>query len=457
MLPSRGAPIVFSGAKSRIPAVHSFVFAGTGRRFGTLRQGGPSPWSSRRRRLVVGASGPSATRQLSLWGWSPSLPGWPSSVPGWAWITGSDKSKAAPEAELIPPVQTVAVETTANPLEAIPSTEIDTSLLSEALTAEDILSLPVEPGYLGALGLDYGWGPTSVMQWTMEHVHVYTGLGWSATIVATAVLLRFIMLYPQYRSLKFGVAMQRMKADPRAEAALKLGREGAADRNLEKQMQSRMLYKMLRKEYGFSSWGMMWSIGQVPFGYGLFRLLNGMAGIPVPSFESAGWLWFPDLAAKDPYFVLPVVGTTLMILSVTLTAKYNPAANSKFMKPMAFAIGAVGLVITSFLSSAVNLMTSTLAICTVATTLLFNTPPSAASSSSPSTNPLPQPQPPLPNSMGDAKKGISEQISNMTGSQSISPEIQAARRRRDLLLKAEASRKQARRADFDRKYNRAAR
>lgn len=369
----------------------------------------------------------------------------------------------------------MAVETTANPLEAIPSTEIDTSLLSEALTAEDILSLPVEPGYLGALGLDYGWGPTSVMQWTMEHVHVYTGLGWSATIVATAVLLRFIMLYPQYRSLKFGVAMQRMKADPRAEAALKLGREGAADRNLEKQMQSRMLYKMLRKEYGFSSWGMMWSIGQVPFGYGLFRLLNGMAGIPVPSFESAGWLWFPDLAAKDPYFVLPVVGTTLMILSVTLTAKYNPAANSKFMKPMAFAIGAVGLVITSFLSSAVNLMTSTLAICTVATTLLFNTPSirrllklpihqPAPPTPTPTTTPklvYEAPRPPLSQriaqSMGDAKKGISEQISNMTGSQSISPEIQAARRRRDLLLKAEASRKQARRADFDRKYNRAAR
>ncbi|PHH77513.1 hypothetical protein CDD80_535 [Ophiocordyceps camponoti-rufipedis] len=317
MLPSRGATLVFSGATSRIPA-RSFVFPGAGRGFGTLRQAGPSPWPSRRRRLVVGSSAPSATRQLSLWGWSPSLPGWPSSVPGWAWATGSPKSKPAPEAELIPPIQPVAVEPTTTPLQAIPSTEIDTTLLSEALTAEDILNLPIEPGYLRALGLDYGWGPTSVMQWTIEHVHVYTGLGWAATIVTTAFLLRVMMLYPQYRSLKFGVSMQRMKEDPRAEAALKLGQEAAADRNMEKQMQSRLVYKTLQKEYGFSGWGMMWSIGQIPFGYGLFRIINGMAGIPVPSFESAGWLWFPDLAAKDPYFILPVVGTSLMILSVTV-------------------------------------------------------------------------------------------------------------------------------------------
>lgn len=179
-----------------------------------------------------------------------------------------------------------------------------------------------EIGYLHAIGLDYGWGFTSIMQWTLEHVHVWSGLGWGASIMATAVLLRAVMFYPQIQSLKFNAVMQRMRKDPRSNEAMKLVQQGFQESDMEMRQRGQVLNKLLRTEYGVSNWGIMWSLAQIPFTFGLFRIVSGMTHIPVPSLESAGFLWFADLAATDPYFILPATGTALMMgaLLVSLLA-----------------------------------------------------------------------------------------------------------------------------------------
>lgn len=43
-----------------------------------------------------------------------------------------------------------------------------------------------------------------------------------------------------------------------------------------------------------------------------------MAYLPVPSFQTGGLLWFPDLTAADPFYLLPlaVTGTMFFILEV---------------------------------------------------------------------------------------------------------------------------------------------
>ena len=46
---------------------------------------------------------------------------------------------------------------------------------------------------------------------------------------------------------------------------------------------------------------------QLPIGFGIFRLLRGMANLPVPGLEDAGFLWLKDLTISDPYYILPAV------------------------------------------------------------------------------------------------------------------------------------------------------
>lgn len=258
--------------------------------------------------------GVAASRHLSLWGWGGSKK------------TPEPEAAAAAEAAAAPSTP-AADATSASPSvvspEAPPVTpfaepvsDFDASAISDIISGEDILNMPEQLGYLHAIGLDYGYGPTSVMQWALEHVHIWTGLGWGTSIVATAFLLRGLMTYPQIRGLQFGALMQEMKKDPRSTQAMELLQKSVKDNDMEARQKGMYLNKALRQEYGVQYRNMLWSFMQIPFTFGLFRILNGMVHIPVPSLETAGFLWFTDLTARDPFFLLPAAATGLMVCSI---------------------------------------------------------------------------------------------------------------------------------------------
>lgn len=58
---------------------------------------------------------------------------------------------------------------------------------------------------------------------------------------------------------------------------------------------------------------------QAPVFISFFIALRKMAYLPVPSLQTGGMLWFPDLTAADPFYILPlaVTGTMFFILEVS--------------------------------------------------------------------------------------------------------------------------------------------
>lgn len=58
---------------------------------------------------------------------------------------------------------------------------------------------------------------------------------------------------------------------------------------------------------------------QAPVFISFFVALRKMAYLPVPSLQTGGMLWFPDLTAADPFYILPlaVTGTMFFILEVS--------------------------------------------------------------------------------------------------------------------------------------------
>lgn len=178
------------------------------------------------------------------------------------------------------------------------------------LMGNSILDQPETIGYLKSLGLDYGWGPTAVVEWTLEHIHVLTGTPWWASIILTALFFRLAFLYT-FMSAADNAA--RMKAiQPIIKPLMQKSQAAQFSGNTAAVMQLRNEMKIINKRAGVSLWK-----GFVPMltgftGYGSFVLLRAMSNLPVPGIETGGILWFHNLAVTDPFLILPVATSFTM-------------------------------------------------------------------------------------------------------------------------------------------------
>lgn len=291
---------------------------GNSRQFGTSGNGlaiGTMVTSGLRAKVAISSlalGSASSSRAFSLWGYGSKKPAEEvASTPSPAEPTATAPTTAA---DYSPPAN-VASNPAAGEVDlGNAPANMDLSSITDLVNQqENILTMPENIGYLHKIGLDYGYGPTSVMQWIVEHIHVYSGWGWGASIIATALVVRALMFYPQVMSMQNAAKMTLMKQDPRHEEVMQRIKAGQAQRNMAEMQKGQYLSKKLREEYGVSIGRGFIGLVQLPFTFGLFRLVTGMSTLPVPAFESAGFLWFTDLTQADPYFLLPLGAAGFML------------------------------------------------------------------------------------------------------------------------------------------------
>ncbi|KAI9760516.1 MAG: hypothetical protein M4579_001601 [Chaenotheca gracillima] len=200
-------------------------------------------------------------------------------------------------------------------------------------------------GYLKDLGLDFGWGPTAMTEWFLEHVHVLTGTPWWLSVVITLVILRSSMVPLFLGASDTTARMGAMKpiTDPlmeKVKAAQQSGDAMALSQN------SAEMQKVFR-EAGIKPWKMGGPLIQAVFGFGVFRLMRNMATLPVPGLDTGGILWFQDLTISDPYFVLPLATATIAHFSVRLGGEVG-ATNTMSPKMLQFMLYGIPAVTVLF-------------------------------------------------------------------------------------------------------------
>ncbi|KAF2153179.1 hypothetical protein K461DRAFT_267806 [Myriangium duriaei CBS 260.36] len=161
-------------------------------------------------------------------------------------------------------------------------------------------------GYLHSLGLDYGWGPTSMVQWALEHIHVYSGMPWWGSLMATSVLIR-VCIIPL--TIKMSDNQARMSAIKPMLDPLQKQMQVALKNNDQLGMQkARQEMNIIRARSGFKfKWMGFAVVGNMVFAYCSFKLLRAMAALPVPGFLDGGAFWFQNLTLADPYYIIPGV------------------------------------------------------------------------------------------------------------------------------------------------------
>lgn len=183
--------------------------------------------------------------------------------------------------------------------------------------------IPEKVGYLADLGLDYGWGPTSLCQWVLEHAHFTAGLSWGWSIVAAGLILRVAMFYPSLLAQRESNKMQELRKDPvYADLAAKMMsglRGGNAATATSDAAMLRLQMKVMEEPHNIKKSRMAFPFLQVPLAFGMFKLIRAMAALPVPGMESQGFLWFQDLSVHDPYYILPCISTVMLFISMKVS------------------------------------------------------------------------------------------------------------------------------------------
>ncbi|OCT45828.1 putative mitochondrial export translocase Oxa1 [Cladophialophora carrionii] len=201
----------------------------------------------------------------------------------------------------------------------------NTNAAAAASDTADLASIPEGIGYLkDVCGLDFGWGPTSLMQFLLEHIHITAGLSWSASIIAVVFLLR-ASIYP------FAVTASDMTArfqemSPMIKQIQARSREALNNNDRTGVLEAQMQMRELKKEGKFAFNKMFRPLLlQFPLGYGAWNLLRSCSNVPVPAFETETWLWLSNLTVGDPYYVLPIVTAAMTWVNVTTSAKTQNA------------------------------------------------------------------------------------------------------------------------------------
>ncbi|USP72860.1 Mitochondrial inner membrane protein OXA1 [Curvularia clavata] len=166
-------------------------------------------------------------------------------------------------------------------------------------------------GQLKELGLDYGWGMTTLFEKCIETIYLQSGLGWAGSIMLAGVVVRCSTFFFQALSSDKMAAMASLAPvtkplQDKMEAAIARGDKQQAD-----------LYRMQQAEIMRPYVGGMASMGGFMFmqawiGFSAFRFLRAMGELPVPGMDHDGFLWFTDLTSRDPYFILPAATSAIM-------------------------------------------------------------------------------------------------------------------------------------------------
>ncbi|KAK0180430.1 hypothetical protein PV327_006073 [Microctonus hyperodae] len=208
-------------------------------------------------------------------------------------------------------------------VENIPADVTPTNLLSNIPDAPlppvpEVLDLaaPLAEPTFASLGLG-GWWPIGIAQQCLELIHVSCGMPWWATITIGTICVRsllFPLVLMQQRSAT--VLSNTLPGMQKIQNRISEARTCGDQYEVARSTQELLEYM---KKYNCSPFkSMIVPMVQAPIFISFFFGLKRMTNLPVESMTQGGILWFTNLTASDPYFLLPVLTSASMALTIRL-------------------------------------------------------------------------------------------------------------------------------------------
>lgn len=174
-----------------------------------------------------------------------------------------------------------------------------------------------------------------MLEWAFEHMHIYTGLPWWASVALTAVSIRLVMapLYIKSSDVVARSAALMSVTKPisdRMSAAQKAGDTASVQR-------AWIELRAVRKRAGLSIVDQLLPMFlQGVIGYCGFKLLRAMAALPVPALKTDGFLWLQDMTLSDPFLILPLAMAGTIHLLVRMGGESGAMGTDQMSQNMRF-------------------------------------------------------------------------------------------------------------------------
>jgi YidC/Oxa1 family membrane protein insertase len=165
------------------------------------------------------------------------------------------------------------------------------------------------------------------------HAHVVSSWpgSWGWAIIILTLLINLLILPFRIKTMQSGLKMQRIQ--PQMDAIKERYKKYKATDPKRNEMNVEIM--KLQKDNGVNMFGgCIPTLITLPLLFAFFTMLRSVVEL-----RQAHWFWLPDLAAADPYHVLPIV----MVVSQFLVQFYTPSpgVDPQQQKMMAFMMPAV--------------------------------------------------------------------------------------------------------------------
>ncbi|XP_073975626.1 OXA1L mitochondrial inner membrane protein isoform X4 [Rhodnius prolixus] len=209
--------------------------------------------------------------------------------------------------------------------EALPDLPVVEEMASDL---QEVLGHPT----LESVGLG-GWGPIGLVQQSLDFLHVTCDIPWWGSIVVGTIVVRILMfplvIISQRNAAKMHNILPGLQViQVKMSDARERGDRIEAARNAQEMM-------LFMKEKGINPLkNMLVPLAQAPLFISFFLGLRGMANLPVESMKAGGFAWFVDLTVPDQFYLLPIITSATLALTIELgtdTARLN-SSNMGLMK-----------------------------------------------------------------------------------------------------------------------------
>lgn len=173
-----------------------------------------------------------------------------------------------------------------------------------------------EPTF-ASLGLGGDYWPVSLLQNSLEFIHVTCGLPWWGTIALATVIIRACLTPIVVISQRNAAIMRNMMPEMQ-EIQLKISEARQMGNPIEMAQQNQELMMLMKTKGMNPIKNMLLPMAQAPIFISFFVGIRRMVNCPVESLQTGGILWFKDLTVMDPYYLLPLITCSTLALTIRL-------------------------------------------------------------------------------------------------------------------------------------------